>query len=410
MTTTTGHVSRASIMLAPLVLLLAMAACRAAPRSADSGSTQAFVTESSVPEPSVAPDMWKSRLLGVSPLSARENAFVAWTGAEMLIVGGDADPCPPYADCFSAVDPLTEAAAYDPAADRWRTIAQPGEPVGPGVTVDGRVYVRTRSNGLLSYDAEADVWKAESPGFALPGQWAHMVAVGDAIVFLASGNDDHKLATLVTWTPSTGAVRTLPPPPLPAMFNVKLASSNGTIVLLGAELVPNPGADGPSLLIGATYDSGAGWQRLPPAEILGSGGPWVAVGDLLICIDGGQADGGQIGNYGRFFPFGGVLDVAKRKWRPLPTQPTATSGSSGEFYMVLGAEVLSSDGLLLDPRADAWRTWAVPHDASDALGREGAAGVWTGSEMLIWGGVTWTESGSVLHDDGVALRPPSLEP
>jgi hypothetical protein len=34
-----------------------------------------------------------------------------------------------------------------------------------------------------------------------------------------------------------------------------------------------------------------------------------------------------------------------------------------------------------------------------------AAMVWTGEEILVWGGTTWRHKTVSLHDDGVAVMP-----
>lgn len=105
------------------------------------------------------------------------------------------------------------------------------------------------------------------------------------------------------------------------------------------------------------------------------------------------------------FPLGGVLDLDTRTWRALPERPEGPVrlGSMPQSFesIAVGDRVVSSDGLLIDPRAGSWE--AIPE--SDAFGREGASVVWTGSELIVWGGVTWDEGGGAgLRADGVAGR------
>ncbi len=72
------------------------------------------------------------RELPSAPLSPRANAQAVWTGQEVIVLGGETQPCPPNADCVSASPLLRDGAAYDPATDSWHPIAKAPVPVGPG--------------------------------------------------------------------------------------------------------------------------------------------------------------------------------------------------------------------------------------------------------------------------------------
>jgi len=108
-------------------------------------------------------DSW--RLLADAPFSATDIA-AAWTGNEVIVLGGYDDPA--------------HAAAYDPATDQWRSLADPDGhlvtgPVWTGTTVLAVVDVigppltgpnyhrRDNSRGLrlARYDLEADTWHIE---------------------------------------------------------------------------------------------------------------------------------------------------------------------------------------------------------------------------------------------------------
>ena len=75
------------------------------------------------------------RELPAPPLSPRANAQAVWTGHEVVVVGGETEPCPPGADCAILPDDLRDGAAYDPGTDRWHRIAQAPVSVGPGLIV-----------------------------------------------------------------------------------------------------------------------------------------------------------------------------------------------------------------------------------------------------------------------------------
>ncbi|NRQ39067.1 hypothetical protein HII36_45685 [Nonomuraea sp. NN258] len=61
-------------------------------------------------------NMWPH--LPRAPIQPRSHHSAAWTGKEMIIWGGTAKPTE------TGITPLGDAAAYNPASGRWRTIAQ----------------------------------------------------------------------------------------------------------------------------------------------------------------------------------------------------------------------------------------------------------------------------------------------
>lgn len=64
------------------------------------------------------------------PIPPRATAVLVWTGAEMLVIGGDAFKCPRFAGCAGPdYAALSDGAAFNPATNRWRRIADAPLPI-----------------------------------------------------------------------------------------------------------------------------------------------------------------------------------------------------------------------------------------------------------------------------------------
>jgi N-acetylneuraminic acid mutarotase len=168
------------------------------------------------------------RMLPAAPIGGRTGHQAVWTGREMIVWGGYARCCPTDSVVH---DPA--AAAYDPASDRWRRIADVPAPWsgddGTAVTVagGGRVMVWRRRH-LGVYDPTADRWSevagtqpapAPTPAGSAGGAALLSAATGDPLalgapagdeVFLWNGNVGRPLEGLA-YRPSTATWRRTAP-------------------------------------------------------------------------------------------------------------------------------------------------------------------------------------------------------
>jgi hypothetical protein len=341
-----------------------------------------------------------------SPLSPREAALGLWTGTEVLILGGSDEPCPPNADCVEDPTPLTDGAALNPDTGQWRRIADAPVPLtgAQGVVVGQTGFVlRAGAEELLTYSVADDRWGTLPVPFDTSG-WYALAAAGDRLVaYLASDEadrgDDH------LYDPATGQWRTLPADPLGDAFDRTAVWTGQELLLFDKELVPNPGAERPSIARAAGYDPAADeWRRLPDSGIL-STSPWVltAGGDLVNPNLGG-ADGGETNNWGRTYPDGGRFSPATGEWSPLPDPPAgAEPEHSAGAFTATTAVYTTDSGFVLDVEADRWLTLPSSPDGEVA----GRLVVAAGNALVAFGGTDWSTTGGTLLDTSWIWSPPS---
>jgi hypothetical protein len=335
--------------------------------------------------PAAADRSWTAVAAG--PLPARHDALGVWDGRRFVVVGGSAEqPCPPQGDCPPGRT-LTDGAAFDPATGTWQPIAAAPVPLGGGdqlVAVRGRVYALT-PEAFLAYDGDRDAWTSLPPP---PGEGRLLDAGGTPVLIAATDESADspgagpRPVVDAAFDPATGAWRVLPDDPLGPSFD-RAAVWTGDRLLLGArDLVANPGATAPSLVRLSALDPAlTTWAPPTRTELLGSGLA-VAAG-TAVWTGTGRADGGQVGNWGRSYPEGGMLTVATGGWRPLPSAPRPAGPLPVDPPLSTGGRV-SVGGHLLDPLTGDWLRLADPTG-----GPRFATTVVAGPDLvLVWGGAT----------------------
>ncbi|MDB6121403.1 MAG: hypothetical protein JWQ71_396 [Pedosphaera sp.] len=140
------------------------------------------------------------------------------------------------------------------------------------------------------------------------------------------------------------------------------------------------------------------WEERAPADLKGRGGSSVIwSGDEMI-VFGGEG-------MGESFDDGARYNLAENTWAALPEEGAPSSRTShsavwtgremiiwGGFGGKFGNDTNRNDGALFDPRSNSWKPVST-ENAPQA--RFNHTAVWTGKEMLIWGG--YTDSHSWYH-------------
>lgn len=350
------------------------------------------------------------RALPDSPLSHREQAVGLWTGTEVLLLGGsDAQPCPVNADCPMDPTPLRDGAAVDPGTGRWRRLADAPVPLlATSAVVAGQtayllplpVWDRPAEDEVLAYDLAGDRWRRLPVPFRLADGYA-LVAVGERVIAY-HGSDEAAEGSDYLWDPGTRRWQALPDDPLGPSFDRSAVWTGQEIVMFGRELVANPGAERPSVARAAALDLASGaWRALPDSQIL-STAPWLVDGGRLINPTLGGADGGQVGNYGRVYPYGGVLEPATGRWAPLPDPPGVEAQQSAGAFAGATAVYPEADGPVLDTAGNRWL--GIPAAPGGEV--SGRSIVAAGRDLLVFGGASWASADGTLLNGASVWSPP----
>jgi heat shock protein HslJ len=207
-----------------------------------------------------------------------------------------------------------------------------------------------------------------------------------------------------TWTP-------VAEDPLGPGFDRIYVDTPAGLVLTAKELVPNPGVE-PTFVRAAVLDLTAQrWSRLPDSEQVG-GWRWTWTGRRMVDATLGEVDGGEVNNYGRSYPIGGVLDPFTGEWGPLPNAPASPSGNypglepGGWPVDAFGGRFTAAEGRLYDDRAETWTVLPRPDGGPTVPG----SAVWAGERLVVLGGVDYDgEPNGVLSDTAWLYTPAQVD-
>jgi len=366
------------------------------------------------------PQGW--RKLPPAPLRSRHNASTVWTGREMIVWGG-------AWRAGNASILLEDGAAYDPAGDRWRQIAN--SPLAPrsqafiawtgsrvliwggqqkgSVTGAGDEF----SDGAL-YDPAKDTWKPMAAWPLAERYGARAVWTGKRLVVwggasAAAGKDPPPLADGAAYDPSDNKWTKLSAAPIGGRI-APLAGARGDSVLFSwgpGEIKDGqrvPASDSALYDAGANRWSGAAPAPPPPKET------W--------CRDAPRCVGIDAGSRVVFAGQGLAWDAAGNRWTPTAPSVFADPFLEGKAQAWTGSRVMfwgggTSDtpgdvppatvlpgGAIYDVASDRWDTLPAAPLAPRARG----SAVWTGREFIVWGGEA-DYNHRAQFDDGAALTP-----
>lgn len=297
----------------------------------------------------------------------------AWTGTEMIIWDGN-----------------HPGGRYDPTSDTWvRIVSNTGVPKGAAhhsavwtgtemILWGGqRDFGQTLSNTGVRYLPSTDSWDPiESSGTVATGRAGHTAVWTGQEMIIWGGYGGSALNSGGRYNPATDGWA-----PTSVGASVPGPRSNHSAVWTGSEMIVWGGDDGNFLQTGGKYDP---WRDSWEPTSTGAGSPsarrdHVAVwtGQRMI-IWSGSGHGG------------GLYDPRTDSWQPtsMDNLPPYQSGSvavwTGTEMLAWGGNASSNIGARYNPQTDSWSSMSATTDVTPA--RTGAVAVWTGSEMLVWGG------------------------
>jgi N-acetylneuraminic acid mutarotase len=335
---------------------------------------------------------WQRLPAAPIPTGLYEFAGV-WTGNELLLYG--------------AAQGRGVGAAYNPATNSWRKL--PAGP-GPAQAMEGgykAVWTGTEMLGWGlgldgAYNPATNHWRR------LAGPtWSGSIWTGRQVLTWGGGCCDDESDQGAAYTPATDTWRPFPPSPL--------TGRHAPMAWTGRELIIAGGSQhGKALADAAAYNpSTRTWRRLPPMPEPRAGATATWDGREVLIV-GGTGPGSNVQPYVRLRTDGVAYDPATNGWRRLPAMGDAgrtehTAVWTGTQLLVWGGRTYRAGawttpphGVAYDPGANHWS--ALPR--SVLRGRTGQVAVWTGTQMLIWGGWPVTVGGT-LHD-GAAYIPTPL--
>lgn len=332
-----------------------------------------------------------------SPFEPRAGHVGVWTGEEVLIYGGVTGSV--------SVPPLTTGLGFDPGEGSWRSLKPSPEGVsswptrravwtGTEMIIAGRTpYEDGEELLLMQYSPSDDEWRV-APFPEGRRAIGAMVWTG-AEVIVAGGDlhypDDHAWA----FNPITRTWRELPNSGLREVEGIEGAWTGTEAIFIGGYVHPG-------MTTAAAYNPELdSWRSLtePPEWIDHHEMVWT--GEQVIVYSGNTGPGHR----DRLL----LYDPKADDWSDssvMPIEPSQRLAGvwTGNQLMVWGGYATygtghpNSDGAAYDPETDTW-TVLPP---SPLAPRCDHSGTWTGQELIIFGGMLTCGSPQVLADGNAA--------
>ncbi|MEY2463957.1 MAG: hypothetical protein QOH64_2095 [Acidimicrobiaceae bacterium] len=353
-----------------------------------------------------------------SPLGPRDGSAVVWTGAELIVWGGQPSENP-YGP------PVGDGAAYTPTTRSWRVL--PDTPLTPRI---GTTSVWTGTEMVVWGGAEANdstatvndgaafnpitnTWRRLAPSPLTPRAYAQGTWTGHELVILSNTADGAR------YDPSIDQWQPLPPLP-----NADAHPSGQLVAVWAGDRLVVANEWGAFNQISSTTSSGSWgidflildpttntWNTVPPSDTAPFGITQLVWTGTGVVAPTAQMWCSSASCPATLFPPGAQLDLATERWRPMSGGPVDDgSGTSvwtgGALLHVASAsiggerQIRPGDSALWDPATDTWTAIARAPLAPNM-----AAMFWTGHEVLVWGDL-YEPSSQTSTVGGLRLAPP----
>lgn len=303
--------------------------------------------------------------------------------------------------------PVVPGAPADPTVGHWSFLP----PAPAGMAKVGRAQALWTGREMLvwaeadgagaRYDPATKRWRRLSDGPLGPREGSSALWTGtQMLVWGGQAGDTVVSDPGAAYDPATDSWRPLARPP------IRLRAGH-TAVWTGTEMLVWGGSGSlprqPYFADGAAYDPAADrWRRLPQAPLIRRAGhSAVWTGKEMVIWGGGETDS-HVG----FSADGAAFDPAAQSWRAVPPSPLGarrghTALWTGSQMLVWGGDADAgpvADGAAWDPATGGWSPLPVA-----PLGpRTRHTALWSGTEMLVWGG---SGAGRRRFADGAAYDP-----
>jgi N-acetylneuraminic acid mutarotase len=288
------------------------------------------------------PETGEAKRIASSGFIWRANAAMAWTGHELVVVGGSNGP---------GIEQI--GAAYSPATDLWRPLPDP-----PGAV---------------------DAWENAVTG---PAVWtgAELLLYAEGLAFDPATNEWRTIASL---------------PGSPRTTEIAVWTGDALVIWGGCDATRpqcDDLADG-LFTDGLTYEPHSDeWQPIASSPLSPGVHPQgVWTGQEILIYAGAVQDDDAVA--------AAAYNPAADSWRtvanpPLPPRRYATTAWTGRYFVLWGGSAIGSssglqysDGAAYDPRTDTWREMPTPAGLD---GRDRHAMVWVHNQLFITGGFETT--------------------
>jgi hypothetical protein len=337
------------------------------------------------------------RLLPNAPIAPGEGVSSVWTGTKMLVFGRVTT----RAKDGAVLARVGVAAAYDPAANSWRRLPSPGPTsgfMGTSAVWTGKELVIWGQGTREAFNPLTNRWRRlpNSRYLAIHDGFGLVVWTGREMIGWGGGCCGDAFDDGVAYNPATNSWRNLAHSPLAGSQHPIGAWTGRELIVVVGGLDPD-GKPWPARLARvAAYNPVTNtWRRLAPLPESRNGANAVWDGRELLVVGGaGSAPAGKPAPLARV---GFAYNPATNGWRPLPPMEAGRAGAAdvwtGTRLLVWGGRanplgdakpLIPPHGLAYDPRSNSWS----PLPQAPLLGRIDPTAVWTRQALIVWGGET----------------------